>query len=221
MTTSTYNVNVDGWAIPEPPLEGLRAGRARELRLLVGTNSDEVAHVVPHSNSDSDYPHLVRSYFGADLTKAVVDAYPPSDYASPTAALTAAITDARYTCSARRTLRAAVDGGGTAVYRYSFAHRPEHAPYAAWGAVHGIELMYLFQNFEAYDYDPGPDDRALARELTAYVADFVHRGTLAPAGFPAWPTYTREAPAFHSFGRRETPDRSTKRCDFWDEFEPD
>jgi carboxylesterase type B len=79
--------------------------------------------------------------------------------------------------------------------------------------------MYLFQNFEAYGYEPGPDDRALARELGAYIADFVHRGTLAPAGFPAWPAYSRDAPAFHSFGTPETPDRSATHCDFWDALE--
>jgi para-nitrobenzyl esterase len=221
MTTSTYNVTIDGWAIPEPPLDALRTGRARQLRLLVGTNPDEVAHVVPHSDLNSDYPNLVQSYFGADLTEAVVDSYPLGDYASPTAALAAAITDARYTCSARRSLRAAVDGGGSSVYRYAFAHRPEHPPYAAPGAVHGIELMYLFQNFEAYGYDPGPSDRALAREMAAYIADFAHHGTLAPADFPVWPAYSREAPAFHTFGTPETPDRSVSHCDFWDALEPD
>lgn len=225
MTTSAYNVTLDGWLLDEPPLTALSQGRAQRLRLLIGTNAEEVAHALPTVTTDSDLLNRYQSYFGPDLADRIATAYPASDYDSPQAALVAAITDARYTCAARRSLRAAVTMPDSEVYRYRFAHRPEHAPYHELGAIHGIELMYAFHNYEAWDYAPGPRDEALAEQLTTLYGDFVYgRELRSPAGNgqPAgpWPRYARDTEAYRTLGQEEHPDRSATHCDFWDALEP-
>jgi len=216
MTTSPYNAHVDGWLVDMPLLEGLSSGRNGHIALWVGSNSQEVAHVVPDIDSDEEYRTLTRSYFGEELVDTIVARYPSSGFASPRAALIAAITDARYTCAMRQTLRARLAGGADRVYRYVFAHRPEREPYRTDGAIHGLERMYLFQNFGAYDYTPAARDLEVADAMADLYGEFVRQGTLDAEGPLSWPTYSLASPRYGSFGKEETPDRADSHCEFWD-----
>ena len=200
MTISPYNPALDGWSLVEDSLVRLQSG-AHGIPVIVGSNSAEVGHVMPWITSEAQYETLVEALFGADAAPAVLGAYPVSDYASPRNALVAAVTEARYTCSALDTANAASASGSA--YLYTFSHALAAGPESAFGAYHGLELLFLFHGFAARGYEPTDEERRLAGDLASYYAHFAESGDpLPPSDAPPWPRY---APSAEPFLRLDTP----------------
>jgi carboxylesterase type B len=129
----------------------------------------------------------------------------------------AVVSDTRYACAARQTARAVLAGGRTP-YRFRFLHSPEAPPYREYGAVHGLELMYLFATYAAHDYEVTLEERQMASEWRDFYRNVVHDGEPGVVGGRAWLPDRGSDDSVMRFGETR-PQRESGRdehCDFWE-----
>lgn len=223
MTASAFNPNVDGWVLQGPPLERMMSGARLPVPVIVGSNADEAAGELPRVQTATEYRVVLSALFGGQAAPSIEQRYPVSEYGTAYAALSAAVADARYTCAARQTLTTLARTHAAPVFQYFFAHRPESGPLGAVGAVHGIEHMYLFENFREFSYEPSSREIEFAEALQAYVAAFVSDGAPNPPGHVAWPEFDLSERAYLKFDAEMSTEQDLRgaQCDFWDDFSPD
>ena len=115
----------------------------------------------------------------------VLAAYPVADYGGDaTMTYIALSSDVKFVCQARRSARAAVAKAAAPVFRYHFTYDgyttlPNDTPLA----FHGLDLIYIFRNWEAvldgnFEYQPNADDLAMAAtifSISAACSSFLRR----------------------------------------------
>ncbi len=204
---------VDGFVLRDSPEAVLGKGAHNRVPFAIGANADETGSAAPPLTTEAEYRALVAAQFGA-LAPLVLARYPASAYATPRKAYVAVTSDARFICPSRRFARAAAKGGSP-VFRYFFSYPASRLH----GAVHGIEIPFVFGSFDAIPgYAPSAAERALSESMNAAWARFAAAGDPNGAGLTAWPAYDPlrdrtliwDSPAGAVDGVR--PDA----CNFWD-----
>jgi para-nitrobenzyl esterase len=210
----------DGRVIPEAPMVALAAGRHNRVPFVVGANSDETSRSVPSIPDAMTYERIVRQQFGlvADL---VLAEYPASAFATPLQAYVQLTTDARFVCPARKVARAADAGQPEPVYRYFFTHALDAGMARAFGAWHGLEILFVFAHLEVAGYVPSPAERALSDQMIGYWTRLA-AGDPNGASAPAWPVYDSALDSHLVLDNTITAANGvrTDRCDFWDRLFP-
>ncbi|ONI73452.1 hypothetical protein ALI144C_42665 [Actinosynnema sp. ALI-1.44] len=168
---------IDGTLVRRPVIDALRAGNARGIDLLIGTNRDEMGYF---AQFDPEILNLTldqyRAFFPRDLDLAVVS----RPYrAEPNVAL-AMLTDQTMRVPATRMAEAQRRWGKAYVYQFD------------WGpAVHTAELPFVFGTMSftgvpggqrAYDANP-PAAKALSDHMRRAWTSFARDGN------PGWPQY--------------------------------
>ncbi len=188
-------------------------GEHNKVPFVIGANADETGSAAPPVSSEAEYRALVTAQVGA-LAPLVLARYPASAYATPRKAYVAVTTDARFVCPSRRFARAAAKGGSP-VFRYFFSYPANRL----FGAVHGIEIPFVFGTFDAIPgYTPGATERALSESMNAAWARFAATGDPSVPGGAIWPAYD---PALDRTFVWDVPPASvdgirSEACDFWD-----
>jgi para-nitrobenzyl esterase len=201
---------VDGASLPRHPLDEIREGLARDVRLMVGTTRDEwklfgfMDPEVRQLDADKIAARIQRHLPHADGA-AIAAGYraqrPEADWASIWLAIE---TDRVFRIPAIRMAEA------------QLAHQPDVYSYLfTWespgfggllGACHAIEIPFVFdcldlpggENFVG----KGPDAEQLARRtMDAWLA-FARSGAPSHAGLPAWPRYDTARRATMELGPR-------------------
>ncbi|MCH9688502.1 MAG: carboxylesterase family protein [Deltaproteobacteria bacterium] len=217
----TWSAHVDGVTVPASPIEQMEAGTHVDVPLVVGANAEETALDVP-TLTLAEYEQLVALTFGG-LGPLVLAAYPAADYISPTAAWIAVTSDLKFVCSARRSASAAADGGLSPVFRYHFSYDGyTTGPNGTSAAFHGLELLYLFGNFDALSlgnvpYVPNPDDEAMAAMMSEMWTTFARTSDPTTAAL-VWPAYTSADDPYAGLDVLPFAGQGvrTEQCDFWE-----
>ena len=128
------------------------------------------------------------------------------------------ITDAVFTCPARRIARAVAGSQSQPVYRYQFTHIYTVSALLAMRAFHGAELPFVFQSFGVLGILPTGGELGLSQAMQRYWAAHAASGQPAATGSPAWAAYV---PAIDNALVLDTEITTTagiksKQCDFWD-----
>lgn len=92
---------------------------------------------------------------------------------------------------------------GASVYAYRFEHQPPYpadSPFARWGAGHGMEMRYVFDQLRLEPWVWSPADRHLAEAMAGYWTNFAKHGNPNGPGLPNWPAYTSTLPSAMHFG---------------------
>ncbi|MFI5046618.1 MAG: carboxylesterase/lipase family protein [Acidimicrobiia bacterium] len=213
-----YGPYVDGRVLPEDPLTRIRRGAANHVPVVVGSNADESALFVRSLPTTPDaYAAALTSMVSAGLAARVLAAYPVEQYASPGAALIAATTDPRFTCSAANTVQALVAGQSQPVYRYFFTHTMDGGVLRALGAFHGVELFFVFGHVGSTGYVPSAGEVALSDAMIGYWSRFAKTGDPNGGGAVVWPRATAGADPYLSLDATITAGDGvrTAQCDFW------
>lgn len=193
---------VDGDSLPRHPLDALRAGFAREIPLIAGTNLDEWRlFEMPSLMKDLDRDRIERKLArllppGVDVA-ALIDAYAEArgeDLNDPDQAkhLYSAIqTDRTFRIPAIRMAEAqAAHQPATWMYLFTW---PSPARRGELGACHAIELPFVFGTLDAPGMDRFSGAGAEAARLSERTMDawigFAKNGEPGHAGLPAWPRY--------------------------------
>ncbi len=213
-----YDAVVDGYFLGGAPLDVIAAGGHNHVPTILGTNADETSKTVPLPTTavDADYQKAVVALVGPTLSDKVLAQYPSTDYATPWNAYVALTTDAKFVCPTRRNLGALRDGQDEPVYRYQFAHPLDNAPkQKIYGAWHGVELLYLFDDLTIAGYAPSDAEKAIGAAMRGYWSSFAATGT--PSLATKWPEWD-EKDTFLRFDSTIATAVSlrSKQCDFWD-----
>ena len=213
-----YGPYVDGRVLPDAPLELLAAGKGNDVPVVVGSNQDETAVFVRGATTADSYAAQLTDTVGPALAQRILAQYPIDEYGTPRAALIAATTDPRFTCTARRTVRALVEGQTEPVYRYFFTQSFSGGPLAALGAFHGAELFSVFGNLATATHQPTAEETALSDTMIGYWSRFAATGNPNGGGAPQWPRATAGADPYQELDATITAFDGvrTAPCDFWD-----
>jgi para-nitrobenzyl esterase len=189
-----FGATVDGYFLPEPPLQIYAAGKQAHVPLLVGWNSEESNYHALVGSSEltrDSYEAAVRRLYG-EAAPQVLAAYPDSTPAMMRASATALASDRFIAFSTWRW--ADLQRRDAPVYRYFYAHpRPafadtsNHSPRPE-GAVHSSEIEYALGNLATNPvYAWTTDDYKVSRTTEGYFANFIKTGNPNGPGLPTWP----------------------------------
>lgn len=190
-----YSPLVDGWVLPQSPIQMMQAGTHNDVPFVVGSNAEEMSGIVttpvPTKNA---FEAIVRSVF-ARAPKAQVDAvlkeYNPDNYPKPVDAMADLLTDAQFTCTAELAARTASKTQTSKVWRYFFQRRAKTRN-GSTPARHGIELLYVFGSLiDIPLFSPATEDLTLSKQLMTYWAQFARTGNPNPpqSNLTAWTPY--------------------------------
>ncbi|HEY4119133.1 MAG TPA: carboxylesterase family protein [Byssovorax sp.] len=214
-----FGPNIDDYVFKEQPLDAMKAGRHAKVPLVVGSNSTEFRLFMPPGtiNTCADYWAAIDVLFG-DLADDVIHEYDCFDKGLPYDTAVAVGTDFMFTCTARRTLRAALQGGTPVAYRYYDSHGYTLSPLSPLGAFHASELPFVFRTFDVFGYQPTSGDTALSLAMSGYWGRFAQASDPNGALAFAWPTYDPQADVALQLDDAisTTSDIESAHCDFWD-----
>ena len=192
---------VDGRVLPRPPIDAVRAGLSSDVRVLVGTNRDEMT-LFPAGAVDEDRLRRIAGRVFADAEAAVAAYRSEQPHASPEELLTAILTDRFFRIPAVRLAEAQGHSGGTA-FQYLFTWESR-----AFGgrlkATHALEIPFAFNNLGRAGADiflgPGPTPQALADAMHAAWIAFIRTGDPSCDTVGLWPAYDAERRAVMELG---------------------
>ena len=208
-----FGPTVDGEVLPRDPATAMADGEWLDVPLVVGSNKHETGHWVGVL-TDADYEALVAGIFGL-YTPQALEIWPLSNYSSARWAWIDLTTDVLFTCPARETLADAGRG-----WRYLFSRRPNGISGTLYGARHGLEILYVFQQIgplvdravytaDAIDYD-------IEEAMAAGWSGLADAGDPAVGPLQEWPAWTPEGDEYLVFGDAIAPSAGLKdeACDF-------
>ena len=176
----------DGTTITEPPYRSFESGHFNHVPIMTGLVADEQAFFLPELQGGPRQPlsaaqldSFVAS-FGAANKDAILQAYPPSSYASPSLA-DIAIAEGNKACTARRFDQ--LWSKYVPVYAYLFDQEdtPSYLPKASYPtrSFHTAELLYLFPLFHGGQGQPHlltAAQEKLSDRMVRYWTNFARTG---------------------------------------------
>jgi para-nitrobenzyl esterase len=210
---------VDGRILPQPPIDGVRAGLSSNVRVLVGTNRDEMT-IFGLGRVDEERLHKIAARIFTDADAALATYRSEWPDASADALFMAIMTDSVFRIPAVRLAEGIAANGGTA-YQYLFTWE-SRAFDGRLGATHALEIPFVFNNLARTGVDiflgPGPTPQALAEAMHAAWTAFIRSGDPACAAVGEWPAYRLDRRAVmelgHDVGVRIDPYGATRAL--WD-----
>lgn len=197
---------VDGKVLTKTYADAFTSGTFNKVPMLEGTNQHEysllsavtIDPVLGHPIGASDYPVQINALFGAITGAAVRSVYPLNSAETPAQTFDDVLTDAVFTCNARKVAKL-VSAQGVPYYAYEFADprapmvfaippRPE-----GYGAYHAAEIQYLFPSTQPIvSGAPFTSAQAdLAASMVRFWTTFAKTGNPNPSGSTSvWPAYT-------------------------------
>ncbi len=213
-----YGPYIDGRVLPGDPLGLIGAGKGNRVPVIVGSNEDESALFVRDVADANAYATALANSVGPAVTQKILAQYPVSAYDSPLAAMIAATTDPRFTCTARKTVRALVAGQQKPVYRYFFTHTMDGGVLRLLGAFHGLDVFFVFGHLDTQNYRPSAAETALSDAMIGYWSRFAATGNPNGGGAVEWPPAKAGADPYVGLDSTIAAGDGvrTAQCDFWD-----
>ena len=182
--------NVDGYVLPDKPSALFAAGKQQAVPFMNGTNANEGSIFAPDITLDQY--HMFINYIYGNYAGQVSALYPANTQAEVKPALTRLITEMGFASSSRFSC-AAMDKVNQPAYMYQFTRVPNNAVVQGLGAFHGIEIIYVFGNFDKIAQLGSPEtaDVNLSRDIMDYWTGFAKTGdpNSSAAGAPLWPAF--------------------------------
>jgi para-nitrobenzyl esterase len=185
---------VDGHFLREQPAATFALGHQLAIPVLAGSTENEVSiFASPIVSGSSHHPQTVAAYhqfldkkFGP-LAAKIFAAYPATTDAEVPHVFNTMYSDFDFGFSARL-LAAEAARIHQPAYLYHFTYTGQ-GPFAALGAFHAEDLMFLSQHYWT-SWVKTPNDAQVSNALIGYWIHFIQTGNPNMAGLPAWPAYT-------------------------------
>jgi para-nitrobenzyl esterase len=209
---------VDGRFLPAQPANLFAQGKQAKVRVLVGSNDNEVSiFASPLVGGKSYRPQTVAEYhqwlsrkFG-DLADQVFAAYPAHDDADVLAAFNTMYTDYDFGFGARLLAQESTRIGQP-VFLYHFTYTGQ-GPFASLGAFHSEESMFLSRKYWT-TWISTPGDEPLSSAIISYWGRFVKTGDPNGPGLPSWPVYDPDRNLCQRLGKTIAPEPVPRSANF-------
>lgn len=188
---------IDGFFLPTTPAVIFAAREQADVPLMAGWNKDEGFNFTLMQGEDARRPYgdLVRAIFGPRTDEAL-RLYPGGSREQDRASARALGGDLTIIHSTWSWIEAQKQNGRAPLYRFRFDRCPLTPE--GWfgyrssrdaGAFHAGEILYVFDNLDAFPWAIDDADRALAKTASSYWINFVKTGDPNGPGLPRWPSF--------------------------------
>ncbi|GAA1113808.1 hypothetical protein GCM10009582_09150 [Arthrobacter flavus] len=215
-----WRPSVDGYAIEKATTEIYASGQQLNVPILVGSNADEASLALadPPQVSESEYLASVQQTHG-NQSKRFLEIYPGDTEEQVLDSSLRAQTDSVMTRAMLRWTQLQTNTGEENAYLYFFSHVPPEEGLEKFGAYHGAEVAYAYDNLGAdHDIIYQKADYRLRDQMSGYWLNFVRTGDPNGYGLPAWPTVAaapEEVMKFGTDGSAVSPRPRQAAIDFW------
>ncbi|WP_240324641.1 carboxylesterase/lipase family protein [Trinickia diaoshuihuensis] len=192
---------VDGHFLTQSLEATYAAGSQARVPLLVGSNSHEAPHTMildAQPPTPQNWRTVLKRVFGPYATD-VLALYPGNDDDEVRRSATSLASDIFISHATRRWVDAHRETSGAPVYFYLYTHKrpqkrnPEPGQLPEDGAVHSSEIKYALGTLGLSNrFVWRPQDHAVSRIFSGYVAHFVKTGTPNDPSLPPWPASREE-----------------------------
>ncbi|WP_341955311.1 carboxylesterase family protein [Microbacterium sp. LWH13-1.2] len=216
-----WRPSVDGHVLERSPAEIYARGEQLDVPLLLGSNADEASLglATPFGVSLEDFRRSAHETYGEDAEE-FLRLYPATEENAPEVKAQAdtdrVMTAAMYEWAELHSTQAS-----SSTYLYFFSHVPPDPRLEHFGAYHGAEVMYAYENLEAGGgarFDA--DDYMLRDQMSSYWLNFVKTGDPNGDSLPAWPRFDDAPDQVMEFdrGSRVAPRPQPEQVDFWMQY---
>jgi para-nitrobenzyl esterase len=194
--------NIDGWVIPEQPIEVFAHGKQARIPVIVGSNADEGTMFVGPSGPKTvaDYKAGLETDTGKYASEEFL-AYPVASDAEVHRAQVKLQTD--YMGYGAYSFARSMARAGQRAYLYYFTY-PATGKLAPLGAFHGEELMLLSGGYWN-GWVSSPDDAKLSAIMRNYWVQFAKAGDPNVQGQPRWDAFDPEKNQAQELGHTVAP----------------
>jgi para-nitrobenzyl esterase len=176
------------------PARIVESGNYNKVPLIIGSNADEMSLSAPQTVLPIMVNALIKNTVPSDLQPEALELYPPgSNSTEARKSYVGILTDAQFTVNARRTAQCVSLSQTEPVWRYFFSHKHTIPQLEAYGSYHGMELLYVFNNWENTLLGSGilfkPEDAAVQNAMLNYWVNFAKTGNPNNGILENWPQY--------------------------------
>ncbi len=206
------------------PMQTFQTGVFNKVPLMIGSNSEEMSLSAPAVVYPFMVTALINTYVPAAYKTQALMLYPPgTNNTEARKSYVGILTDAQFTTITRRTAQCVSKNQSENVWRYFFTHKHTIAQLATYGSYHGMELFYVFNNWENTTLGSGilfhAQDDSVQKRMLKYWVNFANTGNPNGIGLVNWPDYHKSADCYLEI--KATPNGSqcglrTVQTDLWD-----
>jgi len=184
---------IDGVLVTTDPHTALQNEIAGSIPVIVGATENEGGAGLSGTPpvDDADYQARLNNIFGATNGAQVYALYPTADFASVDEAWVTFWGDWIFNCVAEELARSAA--GNAPAYLYQFSRGLSTGSRAGLGAVHAIDVPFLFGTFDVFGHTADLDDAgvtaAMRNAWTGLARDPTAAPPYLPLGSSSWPGF--------------------------------
>jgi len=216
---------IDNLVFSNYPLQTIQSGVYNKVPLIIGSNADEMSLSAPQTVLPAMVTALINTSVPAANQATATALYPPgSNTTEAKQSYIGLLTDSQFTATARRTAQCVSQNQTEPVWRYFFSHKHTLQALANLGSYHGMELFYVFNNWENATAGSGilfkPADDSVQVNMLNYWVNFAKTGNPNGTDLVAWPQYNAATDCYLEI--KATPNGSqfglrTAQSDLWDD----
>ena len=225
LVKSEWHPALDGVVFTDLPMNIAQSGNQNKVPVIIGSNADEMSVSAPLVVTPAMLNLLIQTLIPAQYRSQVLALYPPGETNEQAwESYVGILTDLQFTLPVRRTAQCLSLNQEEPVWRYFLTYRHPISQLEKYGSYHGMELLYLFNNWENTllgSFYFQPQDDSLQNVLLNYWVNFARTGNPNGDGLENWPQYSASGDCYLEINA--TPDGSNcgirkEKLDLWEEI---
>ncbi len=184
---------VDGVVVLSDAHTALMNETVGSIPVIIGATAEEGALFLDGNPvaDDAEYRNRLAALFADPIDDQVYALYPTADFASAHEAYRTFWGDWIFNCEAEELARSAA--ANAPAYLYVFSRGFSSGAFAGRGAVHAIDVPFLFETYAVFGHTPDADDATVTTAIQnawhGLAVDPTSPPPFLPSGASAWPAF--------------------------------